>query len=412
VAERRLVDVAREAERDGVAGAKREPMTGTEQGDPGSRTPGSADAIPPAARMLGPMRVLAMVIAAVFVTEFAIMFLLAELPSMPLHVTALVDAGFLSIVIAPLMLLLIYRPMRVHLEARERAIRMVRESEKRFSDIAANAKEWIWEVDRDGRYVYSSQVVEDVLGYTSDEVLGHHFYDLFHPEDRETLKRDALDAFARKQPFRDFLNRNVHKDGSSVWLSTSGVPIVDAAGNLLGYRGADVVKYSESALKDGLTGLLNREGFQLLAEHQLRSSERTGHPVTVLFADLDNLKPINDRFGHAAGDRAIAHVARALANAVRRSDVVARLGGDEFAVLLVGSGTPAGNETVIGHVRARLEALEAGSDLGFPLSVSLGMASQDASDPRSLDELLVAADTVMYREKRDKQEHGAATRAS
>jgi len=111
--------------------------------------------------------------------------------------------------------------------------------EERFSDIAENTLEWIWEIDTDGKYTYSSPVIEKILGYTPEEIIGTHFYDLFHPEDRNKLKKAAFKAFAQKQPFHDFVNRNIHKNGRTIVLSTSGVPILDADGNLLGYRGVD-----------------------------------------------------------------------------------------------------------------------------------------------------------------------------
>jgi PAS domain S-box-containing protein len=140
----------------------------------------------------------------------------------------------------------------------------LRESEQRFRDIAGNAMEWIWEVDADGKYTYASSVVEKILGYKSEEVLGKHFYDLFHPEDREELKKAAFEAFANKQPFREFINRNMHKNGNTVWLLTSGVPILDDEENLLGYRGADINvterKLAEEALqseRDRLQSLMD-----------------------------------------------------------------------------------------------------------------------------------------------------------
>ncbi len=128
----------------------------------------------------------------------------------------------------------------VDITERRRAQEALRESERRFSDIAANALEWIWEVDVNGRYAYASPGVESILGYRPEEVLEKHFYDLFHPEDREELKKAALEIIARKESFRGFMNRNVHKDGRTVWLLTSGVPVLDEEGNLRGYRGADV----------------------------------------------------------------------------------------------------------------------------------------------------------------------------
>ena len=123
---------------------------------------------------------------------------------------------------------------------RRRTERTLRESEKRFRDVVENAFAWIWEVDAKGKYTYASPFVEKYLGYKADEILKKHFYDLFHPEDREELKRAAFEVFAKKQPFREFLNRNVGKNGKTIWLLTSGVPMLDEKGNLLGYRGADI----------------------------------------------------------------------------------------------------------------------------------------------------------------------------
>jgi len=123
---------------------------------------------------------------------------------------------------------------------RRQADEALRESERRFGDISENALGWIWEVDVNGKYTYASPVIEKILGYEPEEVLRKHFYDLFHPEDQEELKKAAFGVFAKKEPFREFINWNVHKDGKTVCLSTSGVPILDEEGNLIGYRGADI----------------------------------------------------------------------------------------------------------------------------------------------------------------------------
>jgi PAS domain S-box-containing protein len=160
--------------------------------------------------------------------------------------------------------------------ARKEAEDALRESNKRFTDIVENALEWIWEVDARGKYTYASPVVEQILGYKPEEVVEKHFYDLFHPDDREVLKKVTLAAFAEKQPFHQFLNRNIRKNGEIVWLSTSGVPILDEEGTLLGYRGADVDiterKQAEDALRES-------EAFQsgLLANSPI--------PISVINAD-------------------------------------------------------------------------------------------------------------------------------
>ena len=115
----------------------------------------------------------------------------------------------------------------------------LKESERRFQDIVANTGDWIWEVDKEGLYTYSSPAVEQVLGYTAAEVIDKHFSVFFQPEYREMLKAKAHEAFNKKEPFRNFINLNIHKDGRIIILETSGVPIIADDGELIGYRGAD-----------------------------------------------------------------------------------------------------------------------------------------------------------------------------
>jgi len=131
--------------------------------------------------------------------------------------------------------------MVIDITERKEAEEALRRSEGRFQQVTENAQVWVWEVDAEGVYTYASPTLERVLGYTPAEIVGKkHFYDLFHPEERGELERAALEVFARREPFSQFLNRNVHKDGRTVWLQTSGVPMLDAQGRFIGYRGADV----------------------------------------------------------------------------------------------------------------------------------------------------------------------------
>ncbi len=150
---------------------------------------------------------------------------------------------------------------------RKRVERAILASEKRFRDIAENAQEWIWEVDAEGHYTYASQMVEKILGYTPEEIRQKCFYDLFHPDDRETLRTAALTAFAAKQPLREFINRNVHKNGETIWLTTSAVPMLDEAGNLLGYRGADADITARKRADENLQA--SEERYRGLFEHMV-----------------------------------------------------------------------------------------------------------------------------------------------
>jgi PAS domain S-box-containing protein len=113
------------------------------------------------------------------------------------------------------------------------------DSEKRFLQVAESTGEIIWEVDANGLYVYVSPTCKQVLGYAPEELVGkQHIYSLYVSEAREPLKEAALKVFARKAPFRAFPSQNVKKDGSIVILESTGVPLLDSEGNLIGYRGA------------------------------------------------------------------------------------------------------------------------------------------------------------------------------
>jgi PAS domain S-box-containing protein len=126
-------------------------------------------------------------------------------------------------------------------EELEKANRELQRSRERFRQVAENAVEWIWEVDTEGLYTYSSDAVQTILGYTPEELVGKlHFYDLFEPESRDEIRRLAIDVFERRESFKNFINRNVHKDGTIVIMRTSGSPVLDRDGALLGYCGADV----------------------------------------------------------------------------------------------------------------------------------------------------------------------------
>lgn len=126
----------------------------------------------------------------------------------------------------------------VEANERKKTEKALSKSEERFKQVVENAQEWIWETNAKGLYTYSSPVVEKMLGYKKDEIVGKkYFYDFYHDEDREELKDWSFKVYARKEPFRGLIKRKIRKDNSTIWLSTSGVPVIDDEGELLGYRG-------------------------------------------------------------------------------------------------------------------------------------------------------------------------------
>ncbi len=113
-------------------------------------------------------------------------------------------------------------------------------SKIRFEQVAEQAREMIWEVDVNGLYIYVSSAVKNILGYEPEEIINKfHFYDLHPKEGLEEFKKEAFGVFEKKMLFKDYLNPALKKDGSIIWLSTNGAPILDENGDLLGYRGSD-----------------------------------------------------------------------------------------------------------------------------------------------------------------------------
>lgn len=176
-------------------------------------------------------------------------------------------------------------------------------------------------------------------------------------------------------------------------------------GNLLSHavqfanlRQAFRIDLEELSLRDPLTGLYNRRGFDLLANQSLRLAKRNGRESVLLLADMNDLKDINDTLGHRQGDLALQAAARAFTTALRDSDIIARLGGDEFVALAV-EAHPPGINSLLQRLREQLDLENAKLHMLLPLSLSIGVAPFDPQAGPSLNELIVAADRDMYDKK-------------
>lgn len=157
-----------------------------------------------------------------------------------------------------------------------------------------------------------------------------------------------------------------------------------------------------SLLIDDLTGLYNRRAFLNLAEEQLKIADRTKRRMFFVFADLDNMKWINDVLSHRQGDLALIDIANILKETFRRADIIGRIGGDEFAVIAVEAREDLA-EVVAGRLQKNLDIYNAKENHRYRLSISIGIARYDPEQPCSLDELLSRADRLMYEHKRAKQ---------
>ena len=155
----------------------------------------------------------------------------------------------------------------------------------------------------------------------------------------------------------------------------------------------------EWATVDELTGLSNRRGFMMLAQHSLQLCTRQNIPAALVFIDLDHLKQVNDQLGHAEGDWVLVTFAQHLMKAFRSSDVVARLGGDEFLVLLTNH-SKAAAESAMARLQQALDATNEAQARGYDISFSYGLVEFDPKRHHTIGALISEGDSLMYKTKK------------
>ena len=177
-------------------------------------------------------------------------------------------------------------------------------------------------------------------------------------------------------------------------------PVVFFVGILLGFLLAIYVFSFERSriqeimvalsLTDELTKLYNRRGFWLLADEQVKLALRSKRGFWLLVMDLDQLKKVNDTYGHPEGDNAIRRAAQLIQSAFRKSDIVSRVGGDEFAVVALET-IPLSLAPLLDHLQVQLKKNNALKGYFYKLSLSVGASYFDPINPCSLEELMAQA---------------------
>ena len=190
--------------------------------------------------------------------------------------------------------------------------------------------------------------------------------------------------------------------GEPPWGEDVGA-LLDAVAGQLGIalrQIADQRALERLSRTDALTGLLNRRAFERKLDGALARARRDGQPGVLVYIDLDNFKPINDRYGHQRGDEILCAVSELLSASSRAYDLAARLGGDEFVLWLSGLDVVAGDQ----RASELLACLVALSDLApnddAPLGMSIGIAMYDPAVPEAVEALVLRADGAMYQAKR------------
>ncbi len=190
------------------------------------------------------------------------------------------------------------------------------------------------------------------------------------------------------------------------WHSINASPVHDDDGRICGavmvsrditdLRQA-IARLEQAAVRDELTGLLNRRGFHDRAAHALALAERTRRPLALIYIDVNGLKAINDELGHPVGDLALVETAGLMRRTFRASDILARLGGDEFAVLACDYADDLDGAAIRRRFHANVKAWRLAARRAYPLSASLGITVYDPQgEPRTMAQLIAEADAKMY----------------
>lgn len=300
------------------------------------------------------------------------------------------------------------RPLFFLSQAHDITVR--REFERRWEQTVSNAPVGMALVDLAGHFTEVNDRLCAELGYSRDELLGTHFLELTYAADLPAAKEAFANAVKGHGDKVSVERRYRHKDGHPLWVFVRASVVADAD-DRPSYLVAQFDTVSEHlgdrrlaylALHDPLTGLANRTLLLDRLEQELTELPPGSDEVlTVLLVDLDNLKPINDQYGHAVGDQLLISTADELLKAVRAGDTVARIGGDEF-VVLTRSASVSAAETLRMRIAGALDGEGATSVEQLRPRASVGLST--TQDPNVSPEAFIdSADQDMYARKQERR---------
>ena len=278
---------------------------------------------------------------------------------------------------------------------------------KKFSAAVENSSVSIMITDRAGVIEYVNRSFTTITGFLAKEAIGRT---------PALLKSGAMEGEVYAGLWTTILSGrswtgellNKRRDGSLYWEGTQISPIFNTGGKIISFVSIkdDITEkrriqeeLSFLSTTDTLTKIANRRRFLEALEAQMAGAGRDGFYPSLLILDVDHFKRVNDRFGHATGDRALVAVAAACVKVVRQTDLAARLGGEEFAVLLPSCGQDEAYD-VAECLRETIAAGQLHAEDGTPFCVtaSIGVATAAADD--TAEALLARADGALYRSKR------------
>lgn len=289
---------------------------------------------------------------------------------------------------------------------RKRAEKELRESERRYRLLADHAHDVIWTMTMDGKLTYISPSVQQMRGFSAEEVLQQSLDQIFCPASLIAVQ-NAFGVFKSGEESINFIAEQPCKNGSTVWTESTARLMCDENGEPFEVVGVsrDITERKRlqeelqvQATTDELIGIPNRRYFLKLAQAELKRAIRLNHPLAIGLMDIDYFKQINDTYGHAVGDQMLVTFAKICQKQIREIDVFARFGGDEFVILLPEVNCEQAYR-VMERIRGMLsEEMMAVDSASVFITISCGIASLQG-EHESLDTLIGRADKALYQAK-------------
>lgn len=287
----------------------------------------------------------------------------------------------------------------------------LRISQEQYKTLICNIPDIIYSLDDKGRFIdwNHDSLTSQLLGYTREEILEKKFIDLIDDEDQPRVKADIQSAIKNRRKYSRESQFRIKTKGEYVlWFEGHSHYTYDENGLFIREDGVlrDITgkKVIEDELTifattDILTDVFNRRVGIAMLEKQLNISLRSKNKLVVCFIDVNNLKMVNDSFGHKEGDRLIIAVSEVLKKNARNSDIVARMGGDEFLYVLTDCDMH-GAIKAWDRILYEFKVINSSGKNHYAISASKGMIEYDPKNPKTADELIAIADTIMYHEKK------------
>lgn len=258
-------------------------------------------------------------------------------------------------------------------------------------------------IDTQHRITRINKSMADNLGVKPEDIIGKYCYNIIHKTEappvfcpHSRLLRDKQEHYS-----------DIYEDSLGGYFKITVTPLVDSSGNIRGsvHVAHDISERIKTekmlenlSIVDDLTGIYNRRGVMTFTEQLIRTADRLSCKMLLLFMDLNDMKYINDTFGHLEGDNALRDTANILRNTFRESDIICRYGGDEFVVSALQTGDIE-SDTIKERLNKNIDLHNAEANRRYKISLSIGIAIYDPDAPVPLEELIFAADHMMYENK-------------